>query len=90
MRRTAPGKTKGVSPKSGTVTYSIDKNLLPFYTSRAGTFALIELLDYMPLRGKYSLLLYEFLSKWRSAGQVYQTIEQLRAQLHRQARVGVG
>ena len=31
-----------VSPKSGTVTYSIDKNLLPFYTSRVGTFALIE------------------------------------------------
>ena len=70
-----------VSPKSGTVTYSIDKNLLPFYTSRAGTFALIELLDYMPLRGKYALLLYEFLSKWRVAGQVYQTIPDLRAQL---------
>ena len=70
-----------VSPKSGTVTYSIDKNLLPFYTSRAGTFALIELLDYMPLRGKYALLLYEFLSKWRVAGQVYQSIPDLRAQL---------
>ena len=70
-----------VSPKSGTVTYSIDKNLLPFYTSRAGTFALIELLDYMPLRGKYALLLYEFLSKWRAAGQVYQSIPDLRAQL---------
>ena len=70
-----------VSPKSGTVTYSIDKNLLPFYTSRAGTFALIELLDYMPLRGKYALLLYEFLAKWRAAGQVYQSITDLRAQL---------
>ena len=70
-----------VSPKSGTVTYSIDKNLLPFYKTRAGSFALIELADYMRLRGKYSLLLYEFLAKWRSAGQVYQAIPALRAQL---------
>ena len=70
-----------VSPKSGTVAYSIEDNLLPFYKTRTGAFAVISLLDYMPLRGKYALLLYEFLAKWRAAGQVYQTIAQLREQL---------
>lgn len=70
-----------VSPKSGTIAYSIEDNLLPFYKTRSGAFAVISLLDYMPLRGKYSLLLYEFLAKWRTAGQVYQTIPQLREQL---------
>ena len=70
-----------VSPKSGVVNYSIDKNLLPFYKTRAGSFALIELADYMRLRGKYALLLYEFLAKWRTAGQVYQSIPALRSQL---------
>ena len=70
-----------VSPKSGTVVYSIEDNLLPFYKTRSGAFAVISLLDYMPLRGKYALLLYEFLAKWRAAGQVYQTIPQLREQL---------
>lgn len=70
-----------VSPKSGTVTYSIEDDLLPFYKTRSGTFALIELGDYMRLRGKYALLLYEFLAKWRNAGQVYQSIATLRQQL---------
>ena len=70
-----------VSPKSGTVTYSIEDDLLPFYKTRSGTFALIELGDYMRLRGKYALLLYEFLAKWRNAGQVYQSITALRQQL---------
>ena len=70
-----------VSPKSGTVTYSIEDDLLPFYKTRSGAFALIELGDYMRLRGKYALLLYEFLAKWRNAGQVYQSIPALRQQL---------
>ena len=70
-----------VSPKSGTVTYSIEDDLLPFYKTRSGAFALIELGDYMRLRGKYALLLYEFLAKWRNKGQVYQSIPALRQQL---------
>lgn len=70
-----------VSPKSGTVTFKLDEALLPFYKTRRGTFAIIELMDYMPLRGRYALLLYEFLAKWKSAGQVYQSIDDLRQQL---------
>ena len=70
-----------VSPRSGTITFSIEDALLPFYKTRSGAFAVISLLDYMPLRGRYALLLYEFLAKWRNAGQVYQTIAQLREQL---------
>ena len=70
-----------VSPRSGTVTYSLDPRLLPFYKTQRGTFAIVNLLDYMPLRGKYSLLLHEFLAKWQSKGCIYQSIEQLREQL---------
>ena len=70
-----------VSPRSGTVTYTLDPRLLPFYKTQRGTFAIVNLLDYMPLRGKYSLLLHEFLAKWQSKGCVFQTVEQLRFQL---------
>lgn len=70
-----------VSPKSGTVTFKLDEALLPYYKTRQGSFAIINLFDYMPLRGKYSLLLFEFLSKWKSAGKVYQSIPALRQQL---------
>lgn len=71
-----------IRPRSGTVTYHLDPRLLPFYKTRSGSFAIINLLDYMPLKGRYSLLLYEFLAKWRRHGKVYQSITDLRAQLH--------
>jgi len=71
-----------IRPRSGTVTYQLDPRLLPFYKTRSGSFAIINLLDYMPLKGRYSLLLYEFLAKWRRHGKVYQSITDLRAQLH--------
>ena len=70
-----------IKPKSGTITYQLDPRLLPFYKTRSGSFAIINLHDYMPLRGRYSLLLYEFLAKWQNNGVVYQTVEDLRAQL---------
>lgn len=70
-----------ISPKSGTVKYKLDESLLPFYKTQKGTFAIVNLLDYMPLRGKYALLLHEFLAKWQSKGCVFQTVEQLRLQL---------
>lgn len=70
-----------VSPKKGEVIYTLSAELMPFYKTKQGTFAVIQLLDYMPLRSKYSLLLYEFLAKWQNDGKVYQTIEQLRDQL---------
>lgn len=70
-----------VSPKSGTLTYNLDKALLPFYKTKKGSFAIINLLDYMPLRGRYALLLYEFLAKWQNSGKVYQAIEDIRSQL---------
>lgn len=69
-----------VSPKSGTVSFKLDESLLPFYKTRRGTFAIIELLDYMPLRGRYALMLYEFLAKWKAAGKVYQSVDDLRQQ----------
>ena len=71
-----------IRPKSGCVTYHLDPRLLPFYKTRSGSFAIINLLDYMPLKGRYALLLYEFLAKWRRHGSVYQSITDLRAQLH--------
>lgn len=71
-----------ISPKSGTVKYKLDEALLPFYKTQKGSFAIINLLDYMPLRGKYALLLFEFLAKWQNQGKVYQTIDDLRSQLH--------
>ena len=70
-----------ISPKSGTITYKLDEALLPFYKTRKGSFAIINLLDYMPLRGRYALLLYEFLAMWQNKGFVYQTIGNLRRQL---------
>ena len=70
-----------VSPKKGEVIYTLSAELMPFYKTKQGTFAVIQLLDYMPLRSKYSLLLYEFLAKWQNDGKVYQSIEQLRDQL---------
>lgn len=73
-----------ISPKSGTITYKLDEALLPFYKTRKGRFAMINLIDYMPLRGRYAILLYEFLSLWQGkfqSGKVYQTIEQLRSLL---------
>ena len=69
-----------VSSKSGLVSFKLDEALLPFYKTRRGTFAIIELLDYMPLRGRYSLMLYEFLAKWKAAGKVYQSVDDLRKQ----------
>lgn len=71
-----------ISPKSGMVRYHLDPRLLPFYKTKKGTFAIVNLLDYMPLRGKYALLLFEFLAKWKNHGKVYQTIEDLRNQFH--------
>lgn len=70
-----------IDPKGGKVIYYLDPRLLPFYKTQVGTFAIINLLDYMPLRGKYALMLFEFLAKWQNAGEVYQTIDQLRDQL---------
>jgi plasmid replication initiation protein len=70
-----------VSPKKGEVVYTISAELMPFYKTKQGTFAVIHLLDYMPLRSKYALMLYEFLAKWQNDGKVYQSIEQLREQL---------
>lgn len=70
-----------VSPKSGTITYKLDEVLLPFYKTKKGSFAIINLIDYMPLRGRYALLLFEFLAKWQNDDKVYQAIEDLRKQL---------
>jgi len=71
-----------VTPGKRELLYSLSRELLPFYKTRQGSFSVISLLDYMPLKSKYSLMLFEFLSKWKNAGQVYQTIEQLRGQFH--------
>jgi len=70
-----------VTPGKGELIYSLSGELLPFYKTRQGSFSVISLLDYMPLKSKYSLMLFEFLSKWKNAGQVYQTVSQLREQL---------
>lgn len=70
-----------LSRSKGYFTYYLDDRLLPFYKTKNGNFAVINLVDYMPLRSRYSLLLYELLASWQINGKVYKTIEQLRTQL---------
>ena len=67
--------------ETGSIAYSLDPRLLPYYKTKAGAFTIVNVMDYMPLRGRYALLLFEFLSKWRNHGSVYQTMESLRQQL---------
>jgi len=72
-----------IEPKTGIITYYIDRRLLPFYklAKKTKQFTKINLLDYMLLKSKYSVVLYEFLAMWQKAGRVKQTINQLREQL---------
>lgn len=72
-----------VKIKDGIIQYRLNDTLLEYYkiTKTTKKFSKIHLLDYMPLQSKYSVQLYEFLCKWQNAGQVKQTVEQIREQL---------
>ena len=63
------------------ISYEIDPRLLPYYTTQQEAFALVRLLDYMPLRTKYALLLYEFLARWQKEKNYQVKIPELRAAL---------
>ena len=66
-----------VNRKEGTVSYTIPKALIPHFKMYS-QFTKLDLLEYMPMRGQYALLLYELLMSWREAGSVYYTLEDLR------------
>jgi len=67
-----------ISKKKGTISYKISDSLLPYYRQYSGKFTLINLIDYMPMRGRYALLLYELLLSWKAKGQVYYEVDELR------------
>jgi plasmid replication initiation protein len=63
--------------EGGFVTYQIPEALLPHF-KRYAQFTKLDLIEYMPMRGQYALLLYELLMSWRKAGKVYYIVEDLR------------
>ena len=63
--------------ESGEVRYTIPRALIPHF-QRYAQFTRLDLIEYMPMRGQYALLLYELLMSWREAGKVYYTVEDLR------------
>ena len=66
-----------VNRKEGIVSYTIPKALIPHFKMYSH-FTKLDLLEYMPMRGQYALLMYELLMSWREAGSVYYTLEDLR------------
>lgn len=67
--------------RSGVVKYKLDENLLPHYKKIAEGFTVIDICDYMEIRGKYPVALYELLLSWRKKGKVDYTIQQIRNNL---------
>ena len=73
-----------VSPRfydSGVIEYQIDRNLLPHFKSFSAGFTIIDVTDYMRIRGKYPLSLYELMLSWASKGKVKYTVQELREKL---------
>lgn len=66
-----------VDRESGEVRYTIPKALIPHF-QRYAQFTRLDLIEYMPMRGQYALLLYELLMSWREKGEVYYSLEDLR------------
>jgi len=66
-----------INRETASVSYQIPEALLPHFKMYA-QFTKLDLLEYMPMRGQYALLLYELLMSWRKAGQVYYSLENLR------------
>ncbi|MEI6287210.1 MAG: replication initiation protein [Bacillota bacterium] len=66
---------------SGIIEYKLDSRLQPMFTGRATSlkYSKIYLHDYMPLKNKYALMLYELLSKWANYGFYRQSIDDLRS-----------
>ena len=58
-------------------TYTIPKMLLPHF-KLYGQFAKMSLIEYMPMRSGYALLLYELLMSWRKRGEVKYTLPDIR------------
>lgn len=76
--------TMVVSPRfydSGIIEYQVSPNLLPHFKAFASGFTLIDLTDYMAIRGKYPLSLYELMLSWSTKGFVGYEIKELREKL---------
>lgn len=67
-----------VSRKKGTISFKLSEHLVPYYKQYSGQFSRINLMDYMPMKGRYALLLYELLLSWMAKGSVIYTIDDLR------------
>lgn len=73
-----------VSPSyydNGVIQYEVDKNLLPHFKAFSAGFTMIDVTDYMRIRGKHPLSLYELMLSWATKGRVEYTIEELRQKL---------
>jgi len=66
-----------INRKAGLATYTIPEALLPHF-KLYGHFTRLDLLEYMPMRSGYALLLYELLMSWRKRGEVQYTIRDIR------------
>lgn len=66
--------------KSGTISFKIPETILPFYKA-LNQYSKIELLDYMPIKGKYALRLYQLMFSWVKRGQIEYALEELREKL---------
>lgn len=78
------GATMIVSPTfydNGAIEYQVDRNLLPHFKAFAAGFTVIDVTDYMKIRGRYPLALYELMLSWAEKKQVDYTIEELRQKL---------
>ena len=66
---------------NGAIEYKVDENLLPHFKAFAAGFTMIDVTDYMRIRGKYPLSLYELMLSWAGKGNVEYTVEELRGKL---------
>ena len=74
-----------ISPRfydSGIIEYKVDPNLLPHFKAFAAGFTMIDVADYMAIRGKYPLVLYELMLSWAAKGRVEYTVKELREKLN--------
>lgn len=84
---TAKGKKAAnmiISPvfyDNGIIEYKVDENLLPHFKAFAAGFTMIDVADYMRIRGKYPLSLYELMLSWAGKGIVEYKIDELRQKL---------
>jgi len=66
-----------IDRKTALVTYHIPETILPHFKGNF-PFTRLDLLEYLPIRGQYALMLYELLASRREDEVIYYTLEDLR------------